>query len=153
MELRPMTQPEFERYVARTRLAFAAEKVRVGITEDDAARQVEAQIAALLPQGLGSPGQLIFTAVADGVEVGMLWIGLPGKGNPIPWVWEIWIDDAHRGKGYGRAIMLAGERELAARGFHELGLNVFGHNSVAIKLYASLGYEVTSQNMAKTFGP
>ena len=47
--------------------------------------------------------------------------------------------------------MLAAERELAARGWHELGLNVFGYNTAAIRLYESLGYEVAAQQMTKTF--
>ena len=59
------------------------------------------------------------------------------------------IDEAQRGKGYGKAMMLAAERELVQRGVTKLGLNVFGSNKTAIGLYERLGYEVISQQMTK----
>lgn len=45
------------------------------------------------------------------------------------------------------------EAELTHLGVPELGLNVFGTNTVAIGLYRSLGFEVTSQQMAKRILP
>ena len=45
------------------------------------------------------------------------------------------------------------EVELAQLKVPELGLNVFGTNTVAIGLYRSLGFEVTSQQMAKRIRP
>jgi ribosomal protein S18 acetylase RimI-like enzyme len=36
---------------------------------------------------------------------------------------------------------------------HRVGLNVFGTNQTAIRLYESLGYEVLSQQMAKRLTP
>jgi len=59
------------------------------------------------------------------------------------------VSAGHRGKGYGRAIMLAAEDELRQRGAERLGLNVFGTNRTAIALCDSLGFAVTSQQMSK----
>lgn len=149
-----MTQPEFERFLATVVPRYAADKVRAGTyAEEGAEQQARAEFDRMLPAGLASPGHLLRTAVDDGVAVGELLLVLPAEGRPQGWVSEIRVDEAHRGKGYGRAIMLAVERELAARGIHEVGLHVFGHNPVAIKLYESLGYSVTSQTMAKSFAP
>lgn len=39
------------------------------------------------------------------------------------------------------------------RGVAELGLNVFGSNATARHLYESLGFQVTSQQMAKPLVP
>lgn len=154
MDLRSMTQPEFENFLVRNVREYAADKVRAGTyAEEGAEQRARAEFDRLLPAGLASPGQLLYTAVDEGVAVGILWLALPAEGRPQGWVYEIRVDEAHRGKGYGRAIMLAAQRELAARGIYELGLHVFGHNPVAIKLYESLGYSVTGQTMAKTFAP
>jgi len=48
--------------------------------------------------------------------------------------------------------MRAAEEELVHRGVTKLGLNVFGGNTTAIRLYESLGYEVISQQMSKPLG-
>lgn len=65
-------------------------------------------------------------------------------------VYDIEMDETQRGKGYGRATMLAGEVAAKELGATTMGLNVFGFNKPAINLYTSLGYEVSSQNMMKT---
>ena len=59
------------------------------------------------------------------------------------------IDAGERGKGYGRAIMRGAEEELVRRGVTRMALNVFAGNTAAIQLYESLGYRITSQQMAK----
>ncbi len=65
------------------------------------------------------------------------------------WVWDVSIEEAHRGMGYGRAAMELAEAEALSRGASELGLNVFGHNQVARHLYESMDYTATSINMKK----
>jgi len=147
-----MTQSEFEEYLARAVPEYAASKVQAAMhAAEDAERLAREELERLAPDGPATPGHLLFTAVDEGAAVGILWLGLPVEWRPQPWVYDIWVDEIHQGKGYGRAIMLAAERELAARGLHELGLNVFGYNTPAIKLYESLGYEVTAQQMTKRF--
>jgi hypothetical protein len=47
------------------------------------------------------------------------------------WVFYVRIEEAHRGKGYGRLAMELAETEVRSRAASELGLNVFGHNQVA----------------------
>ena len=63
---------------------------------------------------------------------------------------NIMIEPRYRGRGYGRGIIEAVEHELIIRGVDRLGLNVFGHNTVALRLYESMGFSMTSQQMAKT---
>ncbi|MFD0346740.1 GNAT family N-acetyltransferase [Kitasatospora aburaviensis] len=59
------------------------------------------------------------------------------------------VAEAHRGHGHGRTLMLLAERECLAAGVHDLGLNVFTGNEVAIRLYDSLGYRVTNRVYGK----
>ncbi len=65
------------------------------------------------------------------------------------WVWEVVVDEQHRGRGLGRAAMLLAEEQARAAGAVELGLNVFGYNTVARALYESLAYETLSMQMRK----
>ena len=64
-------------------------------------------------------------------------------------IFDIHIDEAFRGRGFGRAAMLLAERESLARGIQRIELNVFGGNTVARGLYQSLGYLERSVRMAK----
>jgi ribosomal protein S18 acetylase RimI-like enzyme len=72
-------------------------------------------------------------------------------GDPsMAWVYDVEVDDAFRGRGYGRDAMLLAEAEARSRGMRSLGLNVHGSNTISRSLYASLGYQVTAQQMKKT---
>jgi GNAT superfamily N-acetyltransferase len=46
------------------------------------------------------------------------------------------VDDGHRGKGYGREIMLLAEQECRQRGLTSLRLTVFGRirGSAAVRI-------------------
>jgi ribosomal protein S18 acetylase RimI-like enzyme len=45
--------------------------------------------------------------------------------------------------------MLVGEDRCLAAGDRYLGLNVFGHNTIAMNLYRRLGYTVVDQTRTK----
>jgi ribosomal protein S18 acetylase RimI-like enzyme len=155
LTLRPMTQTEFDATVDAAFASFVDTLVRNGqVRAEDAAEEIRRQRDKLLPDGLETDHMLLFTGEVDGEAVGWLWLAVPGAPfHPdMAWVYDVQIDEAHRGKGYGREIMHAGERELIARGVRKVGLNVFGTNRVAIGLYERLGYEVMSQQMSKPLG-
>jgi GNAT superfamily N-acetyltransferase len=59
------------------------------------------------------------------------------------------IEEEHRGKGYGRAAMLAAEQVVQAAGMTHIALNVFGFNTTARAMYDSLRYRVVSTQMTK----
>jgi ribosomal protein S18 acetylase RimI-like enzyme len=65
------------------------------------------------------------------------------------WVYDIGIEAAFRGLGYGRAAMRLAEDEARLRGMTSLGLSVHGQNIVARCLYESIGYPVTELQMRK----
>ena len=64
-------------------------------------------------------------------------------------IFDISLEEAQRGKGYGKQTMLALEEFAKELGLQTIGLHVFANNTAAMKLYRGLGYEVTSQNMTK----
>ena len=147
MTLRPITEPEFPRWKDRAAESFAAGVGPArGLAPDAALKLAHEETARLLPDGPATEHHLIWIA-RDGEEpVGSLWISTK---PPVPFIYGIEVDAGQRGKGYGRAIMLAAEEECRRLGFSRLDLNVFGDNSAAIALYDSLGYAVISQQMRK----
>ena len=64
-------------------------------------------------------------------------------------IFDIAVDEAQRGKGYGKQTMLLIEETAREMGLSKLGLHVFAKNKVARKLYEGLGYEIGSLNMNK----
>ena len=151
--VRPMTPGEFEAIRSRMIREYAAEHVRAGDwSPDDAEVRAAAQTDELLPQGVHTPDMFMLTAMnSQGLEIGHVWVGLKrpyGSGDGA-WVYNIEINPDQRGKGYGRALLEAAERETARRGVTTIGLNVFGPNAVARSLYESAGYEVATLQMKK----
>ena len=153
LSLRRMTSEEFMAFRSRLVIGYAAENVSAGrwLEENSLARAEEAT-RSLLPNGLETPDVLLMIAQnSSEVDVGYIWIGLKREGGASPgaWVYDIEVYADHRGKGYGRALLLAGEQATRDAGVKTLGLNVFGSNSVARALYESSGYTVMAQQMSK----
>ncbi|MBE1488145.1 GNAT family N-acetyltransferase [Plantactinospora soyae] len=152
LRLVPMTDEEYAPRRAAMIEAHAQGVAAAGGLPVDETRQAsERQSDELLPQGVQTPDMLLFLGMVAEQSVGWLWIGLPRTPDrpEMAWIYYVAVDPGHRAKGYGRALLLAAERELTRRGVPRLGLNVYGHNTVAIGLYQSLGFEVTAQQMAK----
>ncbi|WP_326968911.1 GNAT family N-acetyltransferase [Arthrobacter sp. CG_A4] len=81
--------------------------------------------------------------------VGYIWIGPQSGQREAWWVFDVEIQPALRSKGFGRQAMILGEAEARRLGATSIGLNVFGYNANARKLYESLGYEATAIQMRK----
>lgn len=62
------------------------------------------------------------------------------------WVYGVEVSERHRGQGYGRAAMIAGEQATLAAGDTHLSLNVFGGNAVATRLYERMGDQTVDQS-------
>lgn len=151
LSLVPMTEDEFTAYLEKTVPNYAAENVRAGYwSEDEALERSSKAYQNLLPQGVHTEHNYLFRIQLDetGEKIGIIWIKheAPRKHG---FVFDISMDESQRGKGYGKQAMLALEEYAKSLGLETIGLHVFAHNTTAIKLYAGLGYEVTSQNMVK----
>lgn len=147
VHLRPITGAEYPAWKDRAVASFAAGiGPSRGLSGDAAVQFAYAETEKLLPEGPATDRQLIWIAWAGDEPVGSLWISLRPR---VPFVYAVEVASAQRGRGYGRAIMLAGEEECRRRGHTQLELNVFGDNATAIALYHSLGYAVISQQMRK----
>ncbi|MHC9046096.1 GNAT family N-acetyltransferase [Microbacterium saperdae] len=138
----PMTVERYPSFADTSEAAFAVDLATSGrYSPEEAAVESRRQFLQELPQGLDTPGQEIFTATVDGVEVGILWIGMRERGGrPHAFILDIEVAADQRRKGYGRELMHATEREARRLGAGSIGLHVFGFNDAAVTLYEQLGY-------------
>ncbi|WP_055600418.1 GNAT family N-acetyltransferase [Streptomyces aureus] len=151
VEVRPMTEDEYVVWAARAKEGFARSWIDRGVPEEQARAKAESSHAKYLPEGLATPGVAIHVVVRDGRPAGFLWTGRIElePGHRAAFVYDIEVEEAHRGHGYGRTLMLLAERVAREAGDTVLGLHVFAGNTPAIRLYESLGYRTTYINSAK----
>ena len=150
--LRPLREDEYADWLARTKEGYAQSMiVEGGVPEDVARAKSEHDHATLLPDGLATKDHFIFAVEADGEVVGSLWLATRAGGDlgASMFVYALAVDEAHRGRGFGRDAMLLAEDEARAHGLDSVSLNVFGGNTVARGLYTSLGYSEQAVAMRK----
>jgi ribosomal protein S18 acetylase RimI-like enzyme len=146
--LRPLREDEYAAWDAAHRAEYERGLVEhAGLTVDAARAKVEHDIPSVLPDGLATPDTWIWVVEARGRRVGTVFLGVrAGRA----FLFDITIDPEERGRGYGRAAMVALEDEVRALGHREVVLNVWGGNEVARGLYRSLGYGEQSVQMRKS---
>jgi mycothiol synthase len=93
----------------------------------------------------GTPDRMRLTTVveSDGAIVGVSTTGdLEGRG----WVTQLAVDPAQRGRGLGRALLLASFARARDAGLTSVGLDVNAANATAARLYESAGMTVESRS-------
>jgi len=144
---RPMTEAEYETWIAGETEAYARVWIERDVPEAVAHEMSRRGHATLLPQGLTTEGMRFTVLEHEGTRVGTLWVALT---EDKAYVYDVQADAAHRGHGHGRSLMLLAEAQAIAAGRRVLGLNVFAGNTPAERLYESLGYETTRHVLYKT---
>lgn len=145
--LRPLRQDEYAAWLGAHADGYAEGLAAfAGLDADEARRKAEADLATVLADGLATNGVAIWAVEVEGEQIGSVFLGIRDEGA---WLYDITIDESRRGKGHGRAAMLALEDEVRRLGHRSLGLNVWGGNEIARGLYRSLGFAETSVHMRK----
>jgi ribosomal protein S18 acetylase RimI-like enzyme len=149
--LRPMREDEFPAFVASSRAGYVEDLIRNGgMTPDTARLKAEADYRQLFPDGFPSDVELRVVEDESGGAVGrVVWAGREQHGSRYAFLYDIEVDEEHRGRGLGRQAMQLLEVEVRERGFDRLQLNVFGGNERARNLYRSLGFQELSVQMGK----
>lgn len=150
LALRPMTEQEYARFRAVLDEHYPRERARnMGTPLAEERSASTKQINDLLPQGHQTPGHFFWVLVdEDGAPVGQLWIAVDeAKGQAF--IYDIAIDEAARGKGYGRQALALLDTEVRQLGLRRIVLNVFADNDVAQHLYRSAGYQSVAILMRK----
>jgi GNAT superfamily N-acetyltransferase len=159
LRLRRLEDAEFPAWRDRSRRGYADIWAALGIPRERADAVSDTDLTAMLPDGAATAGGTRLRVLEhEGRPVGTLWLGLlpddPGDGAgggsvPEGYVYEVEVDERFRGRGFGRALMLAAEDEARAAGWRALGLNVYAANGPAVRLYTSLGYRTLSTTVHK----
>ncbi|MCS5731655.1 GNAT family N-acetyltransferase [Herbiconiux moechotypicola] len=146
-----LAEAELGAFIARSNAEYIRERVEAGDSLDYARQRAREANEQYFPGGAPAPGHRVLAVIDDdGAAVGWLWLGPFSAEHPADWwVFDIEIEAERRGRGLGRAAMLLAEEVAREGGATRLGLNVFGHNTVAQHLYSTLGYGVTAINMSK----
>jgi RimJ/RimL family protein N-acetyltransferase len=149
----PMSESEYEAFVAALIPAYAGDKVAAGQwSEEEALELSRKMMAEILPQGIETPDHSFFTIrdVDGGTRVGILWIVRKLQaGEPIAHIYDIEIAPEHQRKGHATRALIALEEMARDLGVTGLALHVFGHNPGAQAMYARLGFEIKGVSMFK----
>jgi ribosomal protein S18 acetylase RimI-like enzyme len=149
-KLEPKTTQELASWIPSKKEEYIAERIKAGESAEVANRMSDGQFAELFPDGNPADGQFVMNVLTDEELVGTLWMGRPFSGDGNTWfIFDIEIAKDARGRGFGRAAMVAAEEWTRERGGTRVALNVFGPNLTARSLYDSLGYEVLATSMFK----
>jgi len=153
IRLIPMLESELDNYLEKSIPNYAEENVKAGYwSETEALEKSRKVFNNLLPEGVKSKDQYLFQVedAKTNERVGVIWLNArTDVPRPSGFIYDIEIDEAFRGKGYGKQTMLAIEEKARELGLKSIGLHVFFHNAVAKGLYQKIGYEVKSMNMVK----
>jgi ribosomal protein S18 acetylase RimI-like enzyme len=151
-----MTEGDFHSYLERAVAEYAEEHVRGGRwSAEEALEQSRKEYAELLPAGVASPDQYLYTLMDTSTQtpVGMLWYALQSPaGQPVAFIYDVSVDPAFRRRGYATQAFRALEEQVRSQGVQQIRLHVFGHNHEARALYEKLGFTPTNILMAKTLG-
>lgn len=147
VELVPISDEQFSERMPRLKAGYAEHLEATGMSAERAAEKSEQDHARLLPGGRPRDEDQLLTVLVDGVPGGLLWVGPLEEEPGAWWVWQIEVDETLRGRGVGRAAMTLAADIVRAGGGRSLGLNVFGDNAAARRLYDSLGFRTTNLQM------
>lgn len=151
LRLEPMTEADVSAFIVGHLDEYTRQVEQYGgWSHDDARAKAEKDMAQTFPGGRAQPDHRLFHLVEDGGgRVGILWYATQERGV---WLYQVTIDEPHRGRGLGREAMALLEEEARALGVPRVELNVFGGNEAARSLYRSLGYREDAVVMSKPVG-
>jgi RimJ/RimL family protein N-acetyltransferase len=151
--LKPMDAAALAQYQQHSLPNYAKQKVISGEWDEESApERAREAFAELLPQGLDTPDNYLFEIIDEwgGTPVGVLWFAVRERaGAKAAYIIDIFVVHAHQNKGHASRALRTLEEKVGAMGLTGIGLNVFGQNEGAYRLYERLGYLPTNTLMFK----
>ena len=149
--LAPLTEASFKNYRSFSISNYAKDVALArDITSEEAMTRAEQSIQKFLPLGIQTPNHFLYTIQFENQKIGYLWWGKDENGSA--WIYDIYLEQAFRGQGLGRATLAAFEKDAKSKGYTKMGLHVFAHNKNAHALYLKFGLRETGIAMQKEFG-
>lgn len=147
--LRKMSKDEFDNYF-QNKIERYSDVLSENIHEqgDEPSTKAIKQLKGLLPSGIETPNHHLFHIQRGEKVIGFVWIKIEEE-KKSAFLYEIYIFEEYRGKGFGTETMKRLEGFLIQKEIYYFKLHVFGSNTGARKLYEELGFEVAGINMLK----
>jgi ribosomal protein S18 acetylase RimI-like enzyme len=156
LRLRPLRDDEVPEFIETLRAGYEQSLVAdASMSAAEAEEKAASDHAVLFPEGRPQADHHLYIVEREtGEPVGHLfWAkrSFPGSG-PRAFLYDVYIDEPFRGRGFGRQAMALLEEEVRAAGLPGLDLNVWGGNDLARSLYRKLGFEERAIFMSKELG-
>ena len=150
--LRPMKAEEFPDYKSYFVIDYAHEIMsNYGYSAEKSHAIAAKELVEDLPQTIDTPDHvLLCIEQPEAGTIGYLWYKLLDDGESV-FILDFMLFENYRGKGYGKATLIALEEKLSQSGVEQIKLRVAADNHRAKGLYERLGFNVTGYNMIKIF--
>ena len=126
-ELREMGPERLAEWLPGMWADYRSSIVAAGFSEEAADANVARNRAGLASDEGLAEGNHVFDVLVGGRPVGVLWIGRPSGEGEVEgeyYIYDVEVDEAERGRGYGRLAMELAEAWVRGAGGSRLGLNV-----------------------------
>lgn len=151
ISLRQMNEQEFDRFLAFLIPDYAKDlSNNFFIPLETAMEESEQLMRDLLPGKQNSENHFVYNihSAQEAENIGVIWYNIQAQSSKA-YIYYICVYEEFRNKGYAGQVLLNFEEDMKKTGISSLGLNVFGTNPHAHRLYAKLGYQVASTAMGK----
>ena len=148
IKLEPLQQDDFERFLEREIRGYAEDHVRNGNWPSQGSiERSRKEFEHYLPDRIHSKDQYLYSIVDDNDnKIGVLWVQVKDQ---KAFIFDFVIDEAFRGKGYGKQALAAMDEKLKSMNANSVELHVFGDNIAAQGLYKKAGFQITGMHMRK----
>jgi len=149
--LTPKSLAERDLFIEQSTQNYTAEISKTyDISIEEGKKMADSQIKQALDSKNGVREIYIASIIDETTKqtVGGIWYTI-NKENLKAYVFQITIDEPHRGKGYGRKALTKVHQYCKSQKVISVSLSAFGWNQPAFKLYESLGYKVLRYGMRK----
>jgi ribosomal protein S18 acetylase RimI-like enzyme len=148
-----MNEESFSNYLQIAIPSYAKDNIDSGRWEEsEALARSRKAHESLLPEGVATINNYLFNVIENESKenLGHIWVKVEDNiHTKSAFIYDIEIFEQYRRKGYAKFALGCIEQVVADLGATSLGLHVFNHNSAAIGLYNSIGYQTVSHNMQK----
>jgi len=149
LTLVPMQQEDFDRLLENEIRNYAADQLRNGNWPGAGSlERSRKEFEALLPDGVHTQDQYIWSLMEENNKVGYLWVQVK---DDKAFIYNFLIREEFRGQGFGKQALAAMDEWLTSVGAESVSLHVFGDNLTAQGLYRKMGFEVTDLHMRKEY--
>lgn len=151
LSFEPIAPEEFPTYWKYSVESWIRDMQKAGFLKEDMGyREAEKEMRKFLPDGLSTAGHHIMHIVVNGKRVGTIWYEIREKAIREAYLWDIFLGEDERGKGYGKQAMTELQAMAEREGARRIQLNVFGYNTIAKNMYLKLGYREAAITMMKS---